>query len=100
MALLQWSRNEIRAGPKLLSEKKTRLQFLEENAQPDQSREEISLLRKEIQFLLNQEETYWRQRSRITWMREGDRNTSFFHAQASQRRKANTIIRLRHPNGS
>ena len=33
-------------------------------------------------------------------MQEGDNNTKFFHAQASQRKKANTIMGLRHSDGS
>ncbi|CAN1269326.1 LINE-1 retrotransposable element ORF2 protein [Linum perenne] len=40
------------------------------------------------------EEEYWSQRSRVSWLRLGDRNTSFFHASAVQRRKRNNITRL------
>ena len=54
--------------------------------------DEINQVRKEINDLLDSEEIYWCQRSKAHWLREGDRNTKFLHAQASERRKQNTIL--------
>lgn len=39
------------------------------------------------------------QRAKVQWLNEGDRNTSFFHAQASQRKAKNEIKGLRDGNG-
>ncbi|XP_040970914.1 uncharacterized protein [Gossypium hirsutum] len=44
--------------------------------------------------LYSEEESYWAQRSRIKWLREGDRNTKFFHVRATSRHKKNNIERL------
>lgn len=41
-----------------------------------------------------------RQRSRIDWLREGDRNTSFFHAKARERAHSNRIMGLKKDDGS
>jgi hypothetical protein len=45
------------------------------------------------------EEMLWMQRSRIDWLREGDRNSRFFHQKAVWRARKNKIARLRDENG-
>lgn len=49
--------------------------------------------------LLYREEMLWLQRSRINWLKEGDRNTRFFHSRAVWREKKNKITKLRDANG-
>ena len=41
------------------------------------------------------EETSWRQKSREIWLKEGDRNTSFFHKMANSCKRRNNIERIR-----
>ncbi|KAA3469824.1 reverse transcriptase [Gossypium australe] len=57
-------------------------------------------MRLKLGNLMDKEEKYWAQRSRITWLREGDKNTRFFHIRASNRRKKNNIERLKDINGA
>ena len=52
-----------------------------------------SLRREHFNILLGQE-LYWKQRSRIQWLKEGDLNTSFFHKIVNYRRRKNTISSL------
>lgn len=46
--------------------------------------------------LASLERTMARQRSRITWLQEGDANTRFFHQQAAARKRRNFIQQLEH----
>ena len=43
----------------------------------------------ELNYWLDREDDMWRQRSRINWFQNGDRNTSFFHAKASAGQRKN-----------
>lgn len=58
------------------------------------------MMEDELSKLLEKEEAYWRQRSRAIWLKEGDKNTSFFHNKANQRQKRNTIKKTRDQHGN
>lgn len=62
--------------------------------------EEVKCLEKEVSKLMEQEELYWWQHSRVAWMLEWDRNTQFFHQKASQRKKNNFISGVLDSNDS
>ena len=63
------------------------------------SEEERSIERKLCE-LFECEEIMARQRSRVDWLQEGDRNTSFFHARASARKNTNRISYLLKDDGT
>lgn len=54
----------------------------------------------QLREMLKLEEIWMRQRSRVPWLRDGDRNTKYFQAQATQRRLVNRISGLRRCDGS
>jgi hypothetical protein len=59
----------------------------------------MSQIRSELEIILKNEEIKAWQRSRDRFLTEGDRNTSFFHAVANQRRRKKKISMLDGPCG-
>jgi hypothetical protein len=89
--LLQWSQGQIRATPKLIERTKNQLRRLEEQQPADYDAGVVNRVRRELCGLMEKEETFWRQRSRVAWLQGGDLNTRFFHECASQRKRTNTL---------
>ncbi|KAL0361473.1 UNVERIFIED_CONTAM: hypothetical protein Sradi_3831800 [Sesamum radiatum] len=52
-----------------------------------------------VRGLLEREETLSKQRGKALWLKEGDRNTSLFHARAIKRCQRKEIKRLKMANG-
>ena len=49
----------------------------------------------EINVLLDREAKMWAQRSRLLWASQGDKNTKYFHSQATKRFRKNQITRIK-----
>ncbi|KAI9126130.1 hypothetical protein K1719_002551 [Acacia pycnantha] len=54
---------------------------------------------RQIEETWRKEESYWWQRSRVSWLTCGDKNTKFFHNVVIQRRLRNKILRLKNDSG-
>lgn len=54
---------------------------------------------KEHNYLLKVEEDFWKLRSRVIWLNDGDANTRFFHTTTLNRRRRNKIIVLQKEEG-
>ena len=67
---------------------------LEELMTMNADRQEIRNITDKMNELLYQEEMMWLQRSRITWLKEGDRNTKYFQSKAVWRARKNKIREL------
>jgi hypothetical protein len=62
-------------------------------------KEEAELL-VELDEQKNQEEILWCQKSRVQWLKEGERNTNFFHRAVVHRRYINRITQLEYAQGN
>eukprot|EP00253_Pinus_taeda_P028234 PITA_28234 len=61
--------------------------------------QESSIL-SQLEIRRKQEEIYWRQKSRVRWLKEGERNTKFFHRTTIQRRMHNNIPFIQNRSGA
>nr|ABF95850.1 retrotransposon protein, putative, unclassified [Oryza sativa Japonica Group] len=93
-ALREWSINVFGSVTQELKEIKAKVEELS-IADPLLHNAEIRMLYARMDELLYREEIMWLQRSRVAWLKEGDRNTKFFHRQAAWRSKKNKITRLK-----
>ena len=94
--LTSWSRDNFDNDRRELEKKKKKeLTQAERQAVRTGDSSGIILLKKEINVLMGKEERMWKQRARISYIKEGDRNTRFFHCHATQRKWRNCITSIR-----
>ncbi|XP_039791741.1 uncharacterized protein LOC120657488 isoform X2 [Panicum virgatum] len=99
-SLKHWSSRTFGSIRKEIKKLERQLAMLRSSsATPAFSVEERRIERK-LCDLFECEEIMARQRSRVDWLQAGDRNTSFFHARASARRKTNRISYLLREDGT
>ena len=60
----------------------------------EEERLDLERVRGKLEKATLMEEICWRQKSRVLCIREGDRNTKFFHRIANSHRRFNSIDRL------
>ncbi|KAH7846943.1 hypothetical protein Vadar_019991 [Vaccinium darrowii] len=96
--LRSWSKGKKFNARKKINETQAQLQAIREGCVPGEPHQ-IRALEKELGVAWEQEEAFWRQKTRANWMVKGDRNTSFFHAKVTQRRRRNTISGIQKADG-
>ena len=52
-----------------------------------------------LERLEDQLDLFWRQRAHAHWLEKGDRNTNYFHAYVSERKRKNTLKKLKGEDG-
>jgi hypothetical protein len=98
--LKDWSHTSFGSVRREIKRLETALRRLRSSPISDAVIAEEKVVERLLCELFEREEIMVRQRSRVDWLREGDRNTAFFHAKATARKKANRIASLQHENGT
>ncbi|KAK2654924.1 hypothetical protein Ddye_007976 [Dipteronia dyeriana] len=91
--LMKWNWKHHNGLRKDLDKCREDLHMVSENIQTGYWAE-IHVLERRLDKLLAEEESYWKQHSRLEWLKGGDRNMKFYHWKASSRRARNEIVGL------
>jgi hypothetical protein len=97
--LVGWSRNVLGDLEKRISKLKKELDGWRRKGIGEEQVRKEQVIRFKFSRLEEQRETYWKQRADVHWMKNGVRNTKYFHSVASERRKKNHIKKLRREDG-
>ena len=71
-----------------------------ESRQDQELKEKEKDLGAQLEARERQEEVFWKQKSHVKWLREGDKNTKLFHSATISNRLGSKIYNLKLPNGS
>ena len=94
-----WGSSKTKPETEEIKRLQKKLELMNASEMTEESRNEFLLLSKQLDDLLLKQEIFWRQRSRVSWLKYGDRNTKFFHSKAPQRRRRNFIEGIKNANG-
>jgi len=98
--LKNWSSNILGDLEKRAKKLKKELEFCRKREITKEQVAREGVLRYRLEKVEEQIDVYWRQRAHVRWLKEGDRNTAFFHAACSERRRCNKIWWIQKDDGS
>nr|XP_027090317.1 uncharacterized protein LOC113711350 [Coffea arabica] len=97
LALIDWHRTTKGNSRAVIQELKGQLKALREQEEWDKGT--AANLKLQLSKAYKDEELYWSQKSRSRWLKEGDKNTAYFHLSVMAKRKRNRINMLQKANG-
>ncbi|KAK9938018.1 hypothetical protein M0R45_014779 [Rubus argutus] len=96
--LIKWSHEHFSKNRDLIKECLKELNSDLLGSSPNnERREDLSI---QLGSLWSIEEKIWQQKSRISWLQSGDKNTRFFHLTTFHRRQRNQILKIANDSGT
>uniref|UniRef100_A0A803MS51 Endonuclease/exonuclease/phosphatase domain-containing protein n=1 Tax=Chenopodium quinoa TaxID=63459 RepID=A0A803MS51_CHEQI len=98
--LSAWSREKFGDFVKDLQACKGKMEQLMGETQTEEVIAQMRAIDDRMDELERREEMYWKQRSRQDWLKNGDKNTTFFHTKTKQRAARNQIKKTKNGAGA
>lgn len=95
--LTVWNKRDFGHVGRQIPQLQQKLQILETSGMT--SIEDLRAARQDLKTWLDTNKIMWKQHSRNTRLKLGDKNTIFFHTKASLRKALDSILGLNDPNG-
>jgi len=97
--LSRWGKSQFGDLPNKINHIQTHLGLLKDQIPSKDIISQIKSVEKDLSNILMQEEVWWAHIAKMQWLEHGDSNTKFFHFNANQRRKKNTIYAIQDNQG-
>lgn len=95
-----WNENKFERVHNRINSLKKKIENLRENVRTDEVKEKENKLYVELDEWLAREELICKQRSKMNWLKEEDKNTTFFKIKATQRKDKKPVKSIRKEEGS
>ncbi|XP_019166699.1 PREDICTED: uncharacterized protein LOC109162453 [Ipomoea nil] len=102
MELKKWNWETFGNIFEKVKEQEEKMETVEKGLQNDPSENNLILYKKtqaEMKKALTVEEKYWQQKAHMQWVVEGEKNTRYFHGMVRERRRKQTIHKIKNEKG-
>ncbi|CAN1191888.1 hypothetical protein LINPERHAP2_LOCUS41265 [Linum perenne] len=97
--LRRWKSDTFGANRVIISDLKRDLEHLNRLPYTAEVYNQMDAKQRELERQWKLEEEFWASRANVEWARFGDRNTRFFHLSTIQRRRRNSIVKVKDEDG-